>query len=116
MLPRSHRLRSPADFAKTYKKGVSAVGPHLVVYNYGSAADGRLGLSVSRKVGGAVLRNRVRRQISAAYAVLRREAAVGGDTIVVARPAIKGLSYQNMEIELRRLLLEAVAQSRKKNQ
>jgi ribonuclease P protein component len=110
MLPRAHRLRSSADFTKVYRHGVSVVGPHLVVYaRGGTGGESRLGLSVSKKVGGAVVRNLIRRRLTAAYAETRNGLPDGYDVIIVARPRVAGKSFQIMEEELRDLLGKATA-------
>ncbi len=74
-----------------YRRGRSAAGRHLVVYAFPreDAADtdpARLGLSVSRKVGDAVTRNRVKRVLREEFA--RRAAGVPAqlDVVVIARP------------------------------
>ena len=60
-LPREH-LRSPADFRRVYERRRSASDDWLIVYACENGLPySRIGLSVSRKVGGAVQRNRFRR-------------------------------------------------------
>jgi len=63
---RSRRLSRSADFDAVYRRGRSASSRHLVVYAFARDPDAtlsepRVGLTVSRKVGGAVERNRVKR-------------------------------------------------------
>ncbi len=64
----------------------------------------RLGLSVSRKVGGAVTRNRIRRRLSEAFRPLGGALPNGANVIIVARPRIVEQSYHNMEVELAGLI------------
>lgn len=89
---RKARISRSRDFDAVYRRGRSTAGRHMVVYLFPREGDGtgdaRLGLSVSRKVGGAVERNRVKRVLREQFATLR--AMVPGDTdvVVIARTGI----------------------------
>jgi ribonuclease P protein component len=86
------RLSRAAEFDAVYRRGRSAASRHLVVYAFpreaGDTAEPRLGLSVSRKVGGAVERNRVKRLLREAFADLAEAAPRGVDIVCVARPGL----------------------------
>jgi ribonuclease P protein component len=92
MKPRSSsrgRLSRSAEFERVYRQGRSTANRHLVVYTFENAGTKRprLGLSVSRKVGGAVERNRVKRVLREAFARSGAKLRPGMDVVVVARPS-----------------------------
>jgi ribonuclease P protein component len=88
---RRGRISRSRDFDAVYRRGKSASGRHLVVYafprdEFGDMRTPRLGLSVSKKVGDAVTRNRVKRVLREEFA--ERSGDVPGrlDIVVIARP------------------------------
>jgi ribonuclease P protein component len=91
MTPRSPsrgRLSRSAEFERVYRQGRSTANRHLVLYSFPNATTERprLGLSVSRKVGGAVERNRVKRLLREAFTQTEANMRAGQDVVVVARP------------------------------
>ncbi len=85
---RGGRLSRSAEFERVYRQGRSTANRQLVLYTFPNPAveRPRVGLSVSRKVGGAVQRNKVKRLLREAFARHEPELSPGHDVVVVARP------------------------------
>jgi ribonuclease P protein component len=88
------RLTRSAEFERVYRHGRSTANRHLVLYAFANEAAPRprLGLSVSRKVGNAVQRNKVKRLLREAFASVEPRLATGQDVVVVARPPARELA------------------------
>jgi len=94
--PKSARLLSPADYDRVYRNRCSVADEGLILYaRANDTAVTRLGVSVSRKVGNAVARNRWKRLLREAFRLTRHELPAGLDLIAIPRgaepPALEGL-------------------------
>jgi ribonuclease P protein component len=114
--PRRGRLSRSGDFDRVYREGRSHANRFLVIYAFPRQGEGageelRLGISVSRKVGGAVQRNTVKRVLREAFWDLHEALPPGHDFVVVARPDAAGLlerdGGQGIAAALRELIAEA---------
>jgi ribonuclease P protein component len=94
--PRRGRLSRSAEFDKVLRNGRSHAGREFVLYVFPRGGDEtpRLGLSVSRKVGGAVERNRVKRVLREAFALEAPRLPEGSDAVVIARPDSRRLAEE----------------------
>jgi ribonuclease P protein component len=111
---RSGRLSHSAEFERVYRHGRSTANRHLVLYTFPNPAaeTPRLGLSVSRKVGGAVERNRVKRLLREAFASIEGELLSGHDIVVVARPPAGELADREGLQGIKASLLELIAKAK----
>jgi ribonuclease P protein component len=98
--PKRRRLSRSAEFERVYRQGRSKSNRFLVLYAFPRADDDpgdvpsgpRLGLSVSRRVGGAVERTRVKRVLREAFWAEAERLPEGSDYVVVARPDSRDLA------------------------
>lgn len=101
------KLRKNAEFKVVYRRGKSFSNHILVLYvykNYKNKDISRLGISVSKKVGSSVVRNRVKRLIRESYRLNEYKIKKGYDLIFIARSSIEGCSYIEVEKALLDLL------------
>lgn len=85
-LPQTHRMKTPAEFERCYARKRSASDGVLVVYACeNERAHPRLGCSVSRKVGNAVVRNRYKRLFREAFRLAQHDLPPGVDLILIPR-------------------------------
>jgi len=110
--PRRRRLARSAEFERVYRQGRSKGNRFLVLYAFpredGDDAGPRLGLSVGRRVGGAVDRTRVKRVLREAFWEEARRLPEGSDYVVVARPESLGLTEREGADGVRAALAELV--------
>jgi ribonuclease P protein component len=115
--PKRGRLSRSAEFERVYRQGRSVGNRFLVLYAFPRAADvtaahgPRLGLSVSRKVGGAVDRSRVKRLLREAFAGEVERVPADYDVVVVARPEARELAEREGLEGVRRELGELVGRA-----
>ncbi len=115
---RSDRLLDSRDFRRVLRRGRRDAHPELVVIAAPSiikmskvkglrssvCSGSRLGITVSRKVGGAVVRNRFKRRVRAWFRVRRSEFGTDLDLVVIARRSGVSLSYHQLDARLSTLL------------
>jgi ribonuclease P protein component len=112
--PKRRRLSRSGEFDRVYREGSSRASRYLVLYSFprGEEADpdARLGVSVGRKVGGAVQRNRVKRVLREAFWSLEDRLPAGHDFVLVARPALAEVAEREGVDGVRRHLEEMLAE------
>ena len=110
--PKRRRLSRSAEFERVYRQGRSKGNRFLVLYAFPreerDEEGPRLGLSVSRRVGGAVDRTRVKRALREAFWEEARRLPEGSDYVVVARPEALNLAEREGTDGVRTALAELV--------
>jgi len=107
--PRTARLRRPLEFKAVYAGRMSVAAGPLVLYGLqrpDAATASRLGLSVSRRVGNAVVRNRWKRRLRDVFRRLRPRLPAGLDLVVVVRAAGPPFAGAAGAAAIERLLLD----------
>jgi ribonuclease P protein component len=103
-----HRLHRRAEFDHVRRRGVRAQTAHFVVYlaRFPDQTAVRLGLAVSRQVGNAVVRNRIKRRLRESFrCALRAALDPGNALVVIARPGAGQLMTPAVTAELQPAVL-----------
>ena len=101
-------LTNNKEFKRIYNRGKSLVNSLLVLYYMENELSlNRLGITVSKKLGKAVVRNRVRRIIKESYRLKELYIREGYDIIFVARVQSRGASYKQISSAMDQLLKRA---------
>jgi ribonuclease P protein component len=99
-------LSSPHDFRALQGDGTVRSHPLLTARFVRNDLDAtRIGLSTGRRLGGAVVRNRVRRRLREALRAMAPSFQPGWDVLIIARPAVVDASHAEITEAVRRLLL-----------
>ncbi|MGV3719890.1 MAG: ribonuclease P protein component [Actinomycetota bacterium] len=107
MLPREHRLRSNREFQRVYRVGKSWAHPLAALHLAPLSGNRRFGISVSKKVGNAVLRNRVRRRLREVVRAALPDLRTGFDAVIVARAAAADADFEALSQSVAELFRRA---------
>lgn len=108
-LPRVETLRKSADYLRAYRRGRRVHGSVAMLYTHANETGrARLGITASRKVGKAVVRNRLKRRIREVYRRWRDRGSLPAlDLVVHLKPEAKRAGFDELRRELLRLFAMA---------
>lgn len=100
-LPKAKRIRRRVEFLKVERVGRRRAGTcFVVIVNPRPSGNSRLGITASRRVGGAVVRNRVKRLVREFFRRHEQRIVPAQDVLVIAKPQAAEASYANVKREL----------------
>lgn len=92
-------------FQRLYSKGTSSADKNIVIYFLPNRTEfNRLGITVSKKTGCAVLRNRIKRLIRESYRLKETSVKTGYDIVIVARRHIVEADFHSISASFARLM------------
>lgn len=104
-LPRAERLRAAGDFERLFRRGARVERPGFVLLWVPAPGPRAVGFVVSRRLGGSVARNRVRRRLREAFRRVRAEFPSEGFRLCfVARGAVVGAPFEEIVTQVRSAL------------
>ena len=91
-----------------YRAGKRRSSPHFVVFlKANDLPESRFGFSIKRALGGAVVRNRIRRRVREMVRLNRREIAAGWDIVIHPKSSVAEAPFAELSAELVRVLAKA---------
>jgi len=100
---KNERLTKKSDFQTIFKHGTRyTTGNFVIIIHQNNRDIRRIGISVSKKVGGAVKRNRVKRLVREFFRLHKDQLPISKDFLFIAKPGSTQLTYQGLSEELLR--------------
>jgi ribonuclease P protein component len=117
-MKRSFRIKKNAEFQEVFKKGKSVANRQFVVYSLkrSGQTNYRIGLSVSKKVGNAVTRNRIKRYLRQSFLELSDQLHKDIELIVIARKPAATMSFAEVKGSMTHVLRLAKVLAKKANE
>ncbi|WP_066195352.1 MULTISPECIES: ribonuclease P protein component [Gracilibacillus] len=105
-MKKAWRIKKNREFQEVFKQGASFANRQLVIYylHKDQQAHYRIGLSVSKKIGNAVVRNQVKRYIRQVFVELDTKVKNEYDIIIIARQPVKDIDFHQIKKSVNHLL------------
>ena len=102
--PREGRLLRHADFERVYKQGKRHFAAHMTVFYLSreESQNFRVGFTVGRALGGAVVRNRMKRRLREAVRLMRRDSNVAVDVVINPKKSLLTAEFAEIQQEVKR--------------
>ncbi|MCF6139120.1 ribonuclease P protein component [Pseudalkalibacillus berkeleyi] len=101
-MKKKYRIKKNDEFQKVFRNGESFANRQFVVYFLKKSDQDyfRLGLSVSKKIGNAVTRNRVKRYVREAFHELEKDIRISYDYVIIARKPTSSMDFHEVKSSL----------------
>ncbi|MBC1332914.1 ribonuclease P protein component [Listeria booriae] len=105
-MKKAYRIKKDDEFQRVFKKGKSFANRQFVIYilKREDLAHFRIGLSVSKKIGNAVVRNHIKRRIRQTFHELNEQIVPGHDYIIIARKPAANMDFHEIKKSLTHVL------------
>lgn len=105
-MKKAHRIKKNKEFQEVFQKGASFANRQLVIYylHKDQQHHFRVGLSVSKKIGNAVIRNQIKRYLRQAFLELDKNIKPNYDIIIIARIPAKDMDFHLLKKSVNHLL------------
>jgi len=119
-MKKKFRIKKNEEFQQVFHKGESFANRQFVIYILDKQEQDffRIGLSVSKKIGNAVIRNQIKRYIRQAFLELNEDILAGKDYVIIARKPAADMTFKEVKSSLMHVLKKSGAMKnskRKKN-
>lgn len=108
-MKKKYRIKKNNDFQRVFKHGKSMANRQFIIYTLEQSEEPefRIGLSVSKKIGNAVTRNRVKRLIRQVFLEEKERIIKGKDFVVIARKPAAEMNYHEVKSSLKHIFKKA---------
>ncbi|WP_100374333.1 ribonuclease P protein component [Bacillus sp. FJAT-45037] len=105
-MKKEQRIKKNEEFSSVFNKGQSVANRQFVLYSLKKEGqvNFRIGLSVSKKVGNAVTRNRIKRYVRTVFQTYQEDLPINYDFVVIARHPVAEMDFHEVESSLKHVL------------